>query len=171
MKKQSLNLSSFLIIFFFIICSFSNSEDLKYIYGKSTIIDGDTIKIGKQIIRFGGIDAPESFYGGKKQKCYLNEKKVFCGELSKQKLKEKISENIVYCIKEEKKDRYQRIIAECFINGESLSSFMVRNGYAFDYKRYSKKKYAKDEKYAKINKLGIWKMKFEYPWEWRKKSK
>ena len=34
-----------------------------------------------------------------------------------------------------------------------------------------KKKYAKDEEYAKTNKLGIWTMKFEYPWEWRKKNK
>ena len=46
---------------------------------------------------------------------------------------------------------------------------MVRNGYAFDYTRYSKKKYAKDEEYAKTNKLGIWTMIFEYPWEWREK--
>ena len=172
MKKRSLSLSSFLTIFFFIIiCPFSNSEDLKSISGKPVIVDGDTIKIDDQIIRFGGIDAPESFYRGKKQVCYLNEKKVFCGELSKQKLKEKISDNMISCIKEKKKDLYQRIIAECFLNGESLSSFMVRNGYAFDYKRYSNKKYAQDEKYAKINKLGIWKMKFEYPWEWRKKNK
>ena len=162
MKKQSLNLSSFLIIFFFIICSFSNSEDLKSINGKPVIIDGDTIKIGNQIIRFGGIDAPESFYRGKKQVCYLNEKKVFCGELSKQKLKEKISENIVYCIKEEKKDRYQRIIAECFINGESLSSFMVRNGYAFDYKRYSNKKYVQDEKENKIIIIRLLKFRFSF---------
>ena len=172
MKKQNLNLiSSFLIILFFINCSFSFSADIKSIYGKAKVVDGDTININGEKIRFTGIDAPESFYRGKKQACYLNEKKVFCGELSKQKLKEKISSNIVSCIKEEKKDRYQRIIAECFINGESLSSFMVRNGYAFDYKRYSNRKYAQDEEYAKINKLGIWKMKFEYPWEWRKKNK
>jgi endonuclease YncB( thermonuclease family) len=46
---------------------------------------------------------------------------------------------------------------------------MVRNGYAFDYKKYSKNKYAKDEKYAKDNKLGFWTMKFEYPWVWRHK--
>ena len=168
MKKQSLNLSSFLIILFFINCSFSFSADIKSIYGKAKVVDGDTININGEKIRFTGIDAPESFYRGKKQACYLNEKKVFCGELSKQKLKEKISSNLVSCIKEEKKDIYQRIIAECFINGESLSSFMVRNGYAFDYKRYSNKKYAQDEEYAKINKLGIWKMKFEYPWDFRK---
>ena len=30
-------------------------------------------------------------------------------------------------------------------------------------------KYAKDEKYAKDNKLGFWTMKFEYPWVWRHK--
>ena len=170
MKLQNLNLSSFAIIILFI-TSFAYSSEINIVKGKAVIIDGDTIKINGQAIRFGGIDAPESFYRGKKQECYLNEKKVFCGELSKQKLKEKISSNIVSCIKEEKKDRYQRIIAECFINGESLSSFMVRNGYAFDYKRYSNRKYAQDEEYAKINKLGIWKMKFEYPWEWRKKNK
>ena len=170
MKLQNLNLSSFAIIILFI-TSFAYSSEINIVKGKAVIIDGDTIKINGQAIRFGGIDAPESFYRGKKQECYLNEKKVFCGELSKQKLKEKISGNIVSCIKEEKKDIYQRIIAECFINGESLSSFMVRNGYAFDYKRYSNKKYAQDEEYAKINKLGIWKMKFEYPWEWRKKNK
>ena len=170
MKLQNLNLSSFAIIILFITL-FAYSSEINIVKGKAVIIDGDTIKINGQAIRFGGIDAPESFYRGKKQECYLNEKKVFCGELSKQKLKEKISSNLVSCIKEEKKDIYQRIIAECFINGESLSSFMVRNGYAFDYKRYSNRKYAQDEEYAKINKLGIWKMKFEYPWEWRKKNK
>ena len=46
---------------------------------------------------------------------------------------------------------------------------MVRTGYAFDYVRYSKKKYAQDEEYAKANKLGLWTMKFEYPWKWREK--
>jgi len=34
---------------------------------------------------------------------------------------------------------------------------------------YSKRKFAKDKKNAKINKLGFWKMKFEYPWIWKKK--
>ena len=32
-----------------------------------------------------------------------------------------------------------------------------------------KKKYSQDEEYAKVNKLGLWNMKFEYPWQWRKK--
>ena len=71
--------------------------------------------------------------------------------------------------REKDKDFFGRTVAECFVNGESLSTFMVRSGYAFDFVRYSKKKYAEDEAYAKANKLGLWTMKFEYPWEWRKK--
>ena len=59
MKKRNLSLSNFLIIFFFIYFSISNSEDLNFIYGKAIVIDGDTIKINGEKIRFGGIDAPE----------------------------------------------------------------------------------------------------------------
>ena len=135
------------------------------------VLDGDTIKINDERIRFGGIDAPETNYRGEKQPCYLNEVKIFCGELSKKKLKEKIGNELVVCKRERNTDIYGRILAECFIKYESLSKFMVRNGYAFDFVRYSKKKYAEDETYAKSNKLGIWKMKFEYPWVWRKKNK
>ena len=103
------------------------------------IIDGDTIEINGEKIRFSGIDTPESYYRGKKQVCYLNEKKVFCGELSTEKLKEKIGTNSITCEREKDKDFYGRTLAECFVNSESLSKFMVRNGYAFDYTRYSKK--------------------------------
>ena len=103
------------------------------------------------------------------KKISLKDKKVFCGKLSTEKLKVKIGNSTVTCIREKKKDRYGRTVAECFIKGESLSSFMVRNGYAFDYVRYSNKKYAQDQEYAKVNKLGLWTMKFEYPWKWRKK--
>ena len=170
MKKLNLNLSSFLV-FFFLNCSFSYSEDVKNIYGKPIVIDGDTINLNNKVIRFSGIDAPESYYRDKEKVCYLNKKKIFCGELSKKKLKEKIGNEFVLCKRERNTDIYGRILAECFIKYESLSKFMVRNGYAFDFVRYSKEKYAKDEEYAKTNKLGIWNMKFEYPWEWRKKNK
>ena len=116
MKKRNLSLSNFLIIFFFIYFSISNSEDLNFISGKAIIIDGDTIKINGEKIRFVGIDAPE-----REQICYLNGKKFFCGKISAQKLKEIIGKNNVKCIKEKNRDRYRRIIAECFVNGDSIS--------------------------------------------------
>jgi len=58
MKKQSLSLSS-LLIFALFIFSFSYSSEINTIKGKAIIIDGDTIKIGNEKIRFGGIDTPE----------------------------------------------------------------------------------------------------------------
>ena len=64
---------------------------------------------------------------------------------------------------------YKRILAECFVNSESLSSFLVRSGYAFAYIKYSKK-FIKDEEFAETNKLGMWSMKFKYPWDFRKGS-
>ena len=135
------------------------------------IVDGDTINLNGEKIRFSGIDAPESNYKGKEQTCLINETIIKCGKLSKEFLIKKIGTNKVTCKREEKPDQYNRILAECFVNGESLSKILVKNGYAFDYARYSKKKYAQDQEYAKTNKLGLWAIKFEYPWQWRKKNK
>ena len=69
-------------------------------------------------------------------------------------------------LKKKKKIITKRILAECFVNGESLSAYMVRSGYAFAFRKYSKK-FIKDEEFAKISKLGLWKSKFEYPWDLR----
>jgi len=125
------------------------------------VIDGDTIKIGNEKIRFSGIDAPEL-----NQYCFKNEKKILCGVLAKKALLKKIGNKIPKCVIEGK-DIYKRILAECFINEKSLSKFLVRNGYAFAYRKYSKK-FIQDEEVARKNKLGLWSMKFDYPWEFRK---
>ena len=44
---------------------------------------------------------------------------------------------------------------------------LVRSGYAFAYRKYSDK-FIKDEEFAKKNKLGMWALKFQYPWDFRK---
>ena len=159
MKTKNL----FLVILFIFFSNNTFSQDVK-------ILDGDTIKINGETIRFSGIDTPETIYYQKyKQLCYLNKQKVYCGELSKNKLIEKISNNKINCIREKNKDMWGRTLAECFVNNESLSRFLVKTGYAFDFKKYSKKKYNSEELYAKENNLGLWTMKFLYPWEWRAK--
>jgi endonuclease YncB( thermonuclease family) len=125
------------------------------------VIDGDTIHIGKLKYRFFGIDAPEI-----KQICEKDNTKIQCGVIAKSVLKNKIADKIPECIVKDK-DRYQRLVAECFIGKESLSRFMVREGYAVAYSQYSKD-FIEDEKYAKENKLGIWSMNFQIPSEYRK---
>ena len=170
MKKLNLILAKLGFFIFFVFNAFVQADEL--ISKNISVIDGDTILLENKKIRFSGIDAPESFFRGKKQTCLLNSIKIFCGEVSKEKLEKKIANKIVKCIPEKEKDFYNRILAECFINGsESLSIFMVKNGYAFDYPKYSKKKFATFQKFAKENKLGLWKMKFEFPWIWRKKNR
>ena len=137
-------------------CNISFADNLK-------IVDGDTIVLNGEKIRFSGIDTPEL-----KQTCILDDQEVGCGIFAKMLLVKKIGNNTPECISEGK-DVYKRTLAECFINGESLSSFLVRSGYAFAYRKYSKK-FIKDEEFAKANKLGIWAMIFQYPWDFRKAS-
>jgi len=135
-------------------CNISFADNLK-------IVDGDTIVLNGEKIRFSGIDTPEL-----KQTCMNGDQKVFCGKLAKMLLVKKIGNKTPECVREGK-DVYKRTLAECFINGESLSAFLVRSGYAFAYLKYSDK-FIKDEEFAKKNKLGMWSMKFEYPWDFRK---
>jgi endonuclease YncB( thermonuclease family) len=111
-------------------------------------------------IRFSGIDAPEI-----NQICVASEGKVACGKISRDLLIEKVTNNKISCT-DEGKDFYGRVLGECFVNGESLSAYLVREGFAFAYRKYSNK-YIEDEEYAKFNKLGMWSMEFEYPWEYR----
>ena len=145
----------FLIFTFFLsIISLADEKNIQ-------VIDGDTIHIGKLKYRFFGIDAPET-----KQICEKDNIKIKCGVVAKNVLKNKIGDKIPECIVKDK-DRYQRLVAECFIGKESLSKFMVREGYAVAYTQYSKD-FIEDEKYAKENKLGIWLMTFQIPSEYRK---
>ena len=127
------------------------------------VIDGDTIVINGEKIRFSGIDTPEL-----KQTCMNGNQKVFCGKSARMILVKKIGNQTPECTREGK-DVYKRTLAECFINGESLSAFLVRSGYAFAYRKYSEK-FIKDEEFAKANKLGMWAMTFQYPWDFRKAS-
>ena len=137
-------------------CNISFAENLK-------VIDGDTIVLNGEKIRFSGIDTPEL-----KQTCIYKNQEVICGVFAKMLLIEKIGNKTPVCISEGK-DIYKRTLAECFIDGESLSSFLVRSGYAFAYRKYSKK-FIEDEEFARANKLGLWSMKFQYPWDFRKGS-
>jgi len=154
-KKAILVISISTLVFLF------TYNDLKYQDIKIT--DGDTIKINGKKIRFSGIDAPEL-----KQFCIKNDVKNLCGITAKQILIKKIGDNKVNCISEGK-DRYKRTLAECFVNNVSLSRYLVKSGYAFAYRKYSKK-FVKDEDYARINKIGMWSMTFVYPWDYRKNN-
>ena len=154
-RKVILVISISALVFFFTYKDIK-SQDIQ-------VTDADTIKINGEKIRFSGIDAPEL-----KQFCVIGNIKNSCGLKAKQILVDKIGNFEITCIREGK-DQYKRTLAECFVNNESLSSYLVRSGYAFAYRKYSKK-FIDDENYARENNLGMWSMDFEYPWDYRKKN-
>tara|TARA_B100000795_G_scaffold268763_1_gene256443 strand:+ start:1953 stop:2420 length:468 start_codon:yes stop_codon:yes gene_type:complete len=149
-------------LFIIILVNLNIKINASEIYGFAIITDGDTIKILDNKIRLHGIDAPE-----RNQQCIKNTKKYNCGTVATMALIKKINKNLVRCEVQKKKDRYSRYIGVCFIMKEDLNKWMVRNGYAVAYRRYSKD-YILDEKYAKTNKVGLWSGIFINPEKWRK---
>ena len=153
-----------LILFFF------QNIQASEIIGVPKVIDGDTIHIKSYKIRLEGIDAPEMRQKCKKsylQIIFLNfQKDYYCGQISKKKLIQKIGNEPVKCILSGK-DRYKRYLGKCLKGKINLNRWMVRNGYAIAYRKYSKL-YILDENYAREEKLGMWKGSFIKPEKWRK---
>ena len=84
------------------------------------IIDGDTIILNSEKIRFYGIDTPEI-----KQTCTNNNGQSYsCGVKATLELKKIIGSRKVSCIKKTK-DRYKRSISICYVDGKDINSLMV----------------------------------------------
>ena len=157
------------LIFFLLFYNDVKSDEVKIISGIAKVTDGDTIQIKGKKIRFFGIDAPE-----KKQQCkkpwltisFISFSKDYpCGQISSDKLRKKINNKLLIC-KWSNKDKYKRYIAECFKGKTNINAWMVRNGYAVAYRKYSKK-FVSQEIFAKKEKLGLWSGTFMMPWDYR----
>jgi endonuclease YncB( thermonuclease family) len=128
--------------------------------GTARVIDGDTIEIAGQRIRLHGIDAPES-----RQLCRLDGNPWQCGKEATNALADKIARQPVTC-EDLGRDRYERIIGRCTVAGEDIESWMVVNGWAVAYRRFSLD-YVEEEADAQAARRGIWAGEFVKPWEWR----
>jgi micrococcal nuclease len=111
-----------------------------------SIIDGDTITIlndNKQYkIRLNGIDCPES------SQAFVQKAKDYTASLVFSK---NVDVNIVG------KDIYDRYIADVYIEGIYINSEIIKAGYAWHYKEYSKDtNLAFLEEQAKKKKVGLW---------------
>ena len=160
MEQKILIYRTLLIIFILYNSSIFAQE---IILGKAKIVDGDTIHIKNNKIRLYGIDAPE-----KNQICIKNNLEWSCGIKATLAINNIINNKEVMC-KILDIDQYKRYIAECFVNNININKQMIREGWALAYRFYSKK-YVKDEIYAKKNMNGIWKSKFQNPWDFRKNN-
>lgn len=129
--------------------------------GIASVIDGDTIELHGERIRLNGIDAPESG-----QLCEdatgVSDR---CGQRAAFALADHIHQKSIRC-EGDKSDRYGRLIATCYLGNEDLDAWMVSQGWALAFRRYSVK-YAPEEDDARAARRGIWQGSFQEPWEWR----
>ncbi len=129
--------------------------------GVASVIDGDTIEVHGQPIRLHGIDAPES-----RQLCRRDGKSWPCGKDAANALADKIARRLVTC-EDLGRDRYKRIIGRCAVAGEDMGAWMVQQGLALAYRRYSLD-YVDQEADARAAQRGIWASEFVKPWAWRR---
>jgi len=134
------------------------------ISGPAIITDGDSIRIGRERIRFFGIDAPEMH-----QSCNDDlGKRYACGEVSRDALRAHVDGAPITCNPVDR-DRYGRTVARCYANGEDLNAWMVANGWAVAYREFSRD-YVQAEERAHAARLGLWKGEFMLPSLWRRRE-
>jgi endonuclease YncB( thermonuclease family) len=135
------------------------------ITGVPKIREGDQILMGNTRIRLGGIDAPSA-----DQLC-LNTKgeRWTCGVAARDELI-KYAENKSWTCHTRQTDRRGRLVARCEVEGEDIQKWLVRNGWALSYARFSHD-YDDDEKEAREAKAGMWQGAFIAPWDWRVRNK
>ena len=126
------------------------------------IIDGDTFDMltpeNKTVrIRMNGIDCPE------RKQDYYQVAKDGLGNMIFQKNVE---------LQVTGRDRNKRLIAIVFCNKQNINLAMIRQGYAWHFKKYSSdSSFARAELEARKKKLGLWKMDNPIPpWEFRNKK-
>jgi endonuclease YncB( thermonuclease family) len=129
--------------------------------GTASVIDADTIQVGRTRIRLYGIDAPEQ-----DQTCSIAGSPWNCGRAATRVLAQKLGNEPVEC-QTKSHDQYGRDVAVCRADGEDVGGWLVSQGWALAY-RYFSLDYVPQEQRASAAKLGIWQGEFVSPWEWRR---
>jgi endonuclease YncB( thermonuclease family) len=132
------------------------------VVGPATVIDGDTLRIGRREIRLWGVDAPEL-----EQVCQGPTGAYSCGLVAKRALAAHINAKPVTCSGNEI-DRYERLVARCKVDDSDIGATLVRKGLVVRYARYAGPTYMIEERAARHERLGIWAGAFTEPAEWRR---
>ena len=139
------------------------SADTTIIGGETRVIDADTLEVIGERVRLKGIDAPE-----RRQFCERASGALYpCGQAATRALRERIGDGKVACAIDSQRDRYGRALGVCSVHGEDLNAWLVSQGHALAYRRYSMR-YVEQEEEAKAAGRGVWAGKFVAPWDWRR---
>ena len=140
-----------------------HGKKIKRVYQAKVIrvVDGDTVELllpdnSHPNCRLDSIDAPE--------------KRQEFGARSLNALKDLVVGKVA-TVYETALDRYQRPVVFLVVENVDVAAFMVVNGFAWEYKQYSKSdSLAQFEAKARRNGRGLWRVaNAQPPWEWRKR--
>lgn len=126
-------------------------------------IDGDTIEILGHHVLLHGMDAPKSA-----QLCATAAGQCLrCKRQTARSRADRISHQQVSNCPVPDVDRHGRFIAVCHQDGTDLNGWLVREGWAVAYRRYSRD-YIRDETEARSARRDIWSGRFDMLWDWRR---
>jgi endonuclease YncB( thermonuclease family) len=154
-----------LLVLVALLVSLMSPANAAEIVGVPKFRDADQVVIGATRVRLAGMDAPAL-----DQLC-LNPQgeRWTCGSAARDALI-KFSGDKSWTCTPTRTDRFGRSVAKCLVDGEDVSQWMVRNGWALAYLQFSKA-YEADEKEARDSKSGLWAGAFIAPWDWRVRNK
>lgn len=135
----------------------------------SKCVDGDTFKVllddKEYTVRMLAIDTPESVHPSKGVEYYGKEASDFtCDKVTKAKTIE-----LEYDDNSDKLDKYGRLLAWVFVDGELLQQTLIEQGYAKIAYLYGDYKYTnilqEKQELAEVTNLGIWNMEAKLKYE------
>jgi endonuclease YncB( thermonuclease family) len=124
--------------------------------------DGDSLRVGgSENLRLIDIDAPEM-----DQTCDLTNGAIFaCGAWVADTVRAAFDGRTATC-RAQRRDRYDRPLVTCIIDGEDLGARLVREGLARTYR--DAPAYAEEQKAAILAARGLWAMSMQDPAEHRR---
>ncbi|MFT4784358.1 MAG: endonuclease YncB(thermonuclease family) [Paracoccaceae bacterium] len=151
------------VVRFFLILSllFAGAAWGRTVTGPVSVTDGDTLRVAGDRVRLYGVDAPEA-----DQTCWRDGVSWACGLWATRQLREQIAGRIVTC-DVIGTDRYDRLVAKCFVDGRDIAVDLVRRGVVTAYARYSQD-YIALETQAVHEGVGLWASEFVRPAAWRR---
>lgn len=145
-------------LFVLVLCATPAAADF---LGTVRVIDGDTFDVGDTRVRLHGVDAVELA-----QTCTDSDGAEWdCGKWVRAEVVKRVQGKLATC-RPVDMDRYGRVVAKCFVDGQDIAEGLVEEGLVGAYAKYSSD-YLDEEKAAAVSGRGLWSSTSMLPSEFR----